>query len=382
MSKQPIDPDIPRDVYSAQELGKVISAQRLENVGIIQNAPRTIYVVNHYAPAQLVRYENWGDHLRIYINNYILGIINNIGLCLAANPLLGEADPPPLEVTVRAIGEKFLAERLLLHSQSEIGRTLFVESVMLVDPPLRRVLMGKESNTELAAASDALNHICSDFITFHELGHVGNADKRYAPFAADTIASLDQMAHFDFWKGDERSRVIEEVFSDIFAINTLFARHAPTWTARSLVDYTSVVVTTLSNLLILDLLKDDLIRANVDPDHPTDHIEAGILELTHRRQAMLGYLKNFDFGPDTVVPVKEDQLPEMPQPNEVLDAVFDAVGMIEPFDEHTRRIASLVSLGFHSPDGFNAIVDACRTGYEFPYDHVAALSWKLTRIAL
>lgn len=364
MNRQRIDPDIPCEVYNAPDLGRVISVHCLENEGIIAGAPRAIYVVNHYAPAQLVRYENWGDHLRIYVNNYILGIINNIGLCLVSGPLLG-ADPVPLDVTVRAIGEKFLAERLLLHSQSEIGRILFVESIMLVDPPLRRVLLAKETNGRLAAASDAFNHICSDFITFHELGHVGKADERYAPFAEDTIASLDSLAHFDFWNGDQKNRVIEEIFSDIFAINTLFARHAPAWTARSLVDYTSVVVTLLSNLMILDLLKDDLIRANVNPDHPTAHIEAGILEWTHRQQAMLGYLSDFDFGPDTVIAADEDQLPGMPRTDEVLEAVCDANGMIEPFDEHTRRIASLVSLGFDSRNGFNAIIEACRTGYEF-----------------
>ena len=210
MNRQPIDPTIPSDVYSSPELGTVVSVQRLDNSGVIMGAPNTIYVVNHYAPAQLVRYENWGDHLRIYINSYILGTINNVGLCILSAQGTKEHQSPP-DVVVRSLGQKFLAERLLLHSESEIGRVLFLESVMVADPPLRRVLTAKEFDDGLLAASNALNHICADFITFHELGHAGKVDDRYAPFAQQTVASLDELPDFDFWKGDDRNPVKSEM---------------------------------------------------------------------------------------------------------------------------------------------------------------------------
>ena len=354
------DPAVPPNVYADPALGQVVSAAKLEFDGAIEGSARFLYLVNHYAPAGIVRFEDHGDHIRTFVNSYLLGLVKDAFL------LFQRAEDPARKADqVSLIAQRFFAERLLSHSENEIGRVLFLESVFSLDEVLREVIERADQDPYLKTARDVFISISSDLLMFHEFGHGAQQDRRFHPYCEAAIDALKETDAFNSMAAHEQAWVKEETFADAFAINTVLARYADEYDGDSLKAYVQAALTLLFRFLILDQLAIDALHNNVDDMVDIDGIERGIAALVAREHACCAYLAAFQFGSETVQ-ATGSKLPEVSLPEDLLPALTRTDPMIFGRDPHHRRMASLVSLGFADPKGFSAIVDVCRTGWEFP----------------
>lgn len=356
----PLDPEVPREVYSDPDLGKVVSAARIEIDDEIRGPARILYLVNHYAPSGIVRFEDHGDHLRVFVNSYLLGLVKDAFLLV-----LQEEHTDSASTSVSLIAQRFLSERLLTHSENEIGRVLFLESVFDLDETLRATIENVERDQDLRAARDGFIAIASDLLMFHEFGHGAQRDPRFQPFTQVALQALRELEVFNTFTEAEQMWIADETFADAFAVNTVFARYAPEYDAATLKNYVETALTLLFRFLILEQLALDALHNNVDTSVDIGGVERAIGALVCREHAVRQYIAAFGFGSDTVQP-KGTPLRKAVLKDASLSAITRTDPMMSGRDPHSRRMASLVSLGFADQRGFEAIVDACRTGTEYP----------------
>ena len=200
---------------------------------------------------------------------------------------------------------------------------------------------------------------------FHEFGHGAQRDPRFQPFTKVALQALQELETFDSFSKAEQTWIADETFADTFAVNTIFARYAPEYDAATLKNYAEMALTLFFRFLILEQLALDALHNNVEPDVDINGVERAIGALVCREHAAREYIAAFEFGPDTVQ-AEGASLRKAALKDTSLAAITRTDPMMSGRDPHLRRMASLVSLGFADQRGFDAIVDACRTGSEFP----------------
>lgn len=361
-----IDPRVPAFIYSDPGLGKIASVQLVDPEDALQYAPKTLYIVNHFAPKRSIEYQNWGEFGIVYLNNYILGFVNN-AIIIASG--ISRGDRSDISVTSKnllaLLAQKYVGEQLYYLGDSEIARVLFLEAVFVGEQFWRKAIEAKKQDRSIEMMSTAINHLTADYLTFHEFGHVGSEDRRFAPFVEQTIADLEKIEHFSEWRGEDRKLIIEEITSDIFAVNTTFARHGHWMSAHSLVRYLDAVVTVICRFFVAMELVKDLHRANVDANFDVSTVGAEILRWFHRERAIRGYIHHFEFGVDTIVPASADELPAFELDDDILAEITEITSMVRPFDEQAFRMAKLVSCGFEAGKSFYEVIEQSRVSYRF-----------------
>jgi len=268
-------------------LGRILDIHDFDPGPAIRNVDRPVVVISCYSDRSRQIGTIFQEFVLLVQNSYVLGFVHNL-----AGAWLYHHHRATLDLTAFQTGfaKKFVGEQLFRRSPSEIGRVLFLESVLACERVWRIPIEAAANDPALKASTDTLSRITSHFMLHHELGHIATVDERFHPFIRERVALY--LDHHDIEDVPVHARGVlkEEAEADLFGLSSSIAAFAPEMAEAHLRAYLTFAVRALTALNILYVMADDLHRANVDPDFPIDVEEAFAL-WRHREYLMTAYIE-------------------------------------------------------------------------------------------
>ncbi len=347
----------------------LLDGRRLDNLlGVHEievNLPafecKKVFNIVHNTMDMRVICEDWGGEILIFDNGYITSFLDNIALAAMIGKLdLGNDHSKDIPILIKALTKKFLAEQILVIDNSQIGRVLFLETVIEFDKHLRDLFALKESISILKASSDRFTAMAADFIRNHELGHILSRQDPFLNYPERALQEAQRIPDWEKLAKDRQITILEEIVSDFFGINSVLVLYHKLMSGIHLKNYIKFLVICLIRMHVLYDLAADLHRTNVDPDYRIGDIDGRFIELQAREFVMVNYIEELEFGKETVIPLASDGFLTLDiEHSGVLDVA--CVNYSDAWNEPSRRIAELVSTGFEPDAGFRTIVEGTRS---------------------
>jgi hypothetical protein len=289
-------------------------------------------------------------------NSYVLGFVHGLG-----SAWLYHCHRAPLDLAAFQTGfaKKLVGEQLYRRGPSEIARVLFLESVLAFERKWRVPVEARLNDEALRDSSNTLSRITSHFMLHHELGHIATLDARFHPFIRERVDLY--FAHHDTSDVPPESRraLREEAEADLFGLSSCIAAFAPVMTEARLREYLTFTVRALTDLNVLYAMADDLHRANVDPNFPSD-IDESFALWRHRELLMTAYVESLPLDATTVTCAEVDTLLALPDASSLFEGLVDNDRLVAAIDEDDRRFVRLVDFGLTHGGTFEEIIDGAR----------------------
>ena len=352
-----VPPRVQRLIQSKPR-GKVQAVHHYEIAPAIAGEHRPVFVVSHNDDRSRVFLQRTPYALVLFQNSYLTSFVDDLVTFALTASDRGEN----LEELCNALARKYVAEQMLTAGPSEMARVLFLESLIGFEPRWRRLYEVRNADTDgIGRRSQVVTRTVSQFLMHHELGHVAEADSRYAEI---TGALID--TYLAERESNERTRLSalnfeEEAQADLFALYgcmAIAARQHNASVVKSLLDITVRATVVLD---VLYAIAHDLHRVNVDPQHQVD-IDSPLTLWPHREALLLQALDDFSFGPHTFEACSDDLAEPFVFPEHMWPALTDIDAFLAPVTDDIRRVSQVIAQGFEfHPEGFRAVVEGSRT---------------------
>ncbi len=345
-------------------LGRILEIHEFDPGPAIENVDRPVFVVSCYSERSRQIGTIFDDFVLLVQNSYVLGFVHAL-----ADAWMHHHHRAPLELAAFKTGfaKKFVGEQLYRRAPSEIGRVLFLESVLAFERVWRVPVEARAVDPVLKASVDTLSRITAHFMLHHELGHVATVDPRFHPFIRERVQVYLESGDISDVPEHSRRALKEEAEADLFGLSSCIAGFATVLSEPRLRAYLTFVARALTALNVLYVMADDLHRANVDSSFPVDVEEAFAL-WRHRELLMTTYIDSLPLDATTVECLPDDGFLDLPDASELFEGLLDDRALIHEIDPDQRRFVRVVDFGFAEGGSFDDVIQGTRVQWVLERD--------------